>query len=160
MPDAALARLVGHVERDDHALAHVDELQREEQVALEVDRIDDVDHDVAGQDDVARDRLLVVERRDAVDARGVDDVDVAEAPAHQLDRRAREVGDVDVGARERVEHDRLADVGLPASTTVSTPSRASVPAGGSGRARRPSWSCWLWAWGLLVRTFSFAGCEV
>jgi hypothetical protein len=109
---APLSRLVGHVQRDDHALAHVDQLQREEQVALEVHRIDHVDDDVARQDDVAGDRLLVVERADSVDARGVDHIVLADAAAREFDGRAGEVADVHVGAGQRVEHNGLTHIGV------------------------------------------------
>jgi len=110
--DAALASLVGHVERDDHALAHVHELQREEEVALEVHGVDHVDDDFTRQDDVARDGLFVVKGADAVDAGGVDDVVLPYATARQLDGGAGEVAHVHVGAGQRVEDDRLADVGV------------------------------------------------
>ncbi len=109
-PHAAPASLVGHVERDDHALAHVHELQRQEQVAFGMHGIDDVDDYVAGEDDVARNGLLLVEGRDPIDARRVHDVDIAESAARQLYGGSREVGDVDVGAGQRIEDYRLADI--------------------------------------------------
>ena len=105
-------RLVHHVERDDHGDAHVDDLLGEEEVALQVDGVDHVEDDVGLHDDVARHRLLVVERRDAVDAGRVQHDVVAHAPAGDGDGRAGVVGDVDVEAGERVEEERLADVGV------------------------------------------------
>ena len=116
-------------------LAHVDELQRQEQVALEVHGVDHVDDHVAGHDDVARDALFVVEARHAVDAGGVDDVDLAEAAASQLDGRAREVRDVDVGAGERGEHHGLAYVGV-ACENHRVDAFAGVGAGGVAVAKR------------------------
>jgi hypothetical protein len=107
-----VARLVDHVQRHDRGQTHVQQLQREEQIPLEVDGVHHVDDRVGAEDDVSGHHLLVVEGGDAVDARRVDDVGPVPASARELDGGPREVGDIDIRTGQCVEEDRLADVGI------------------------------------------------
>lgn len=70
--DAVRLRLVHHVQRDHRRNSHVEQLQRQEEVTIELRGIDDVDHRVSREDDFAGDPFFLVERRDPVDTRCVD----------------------------------------------------------------------------------------
>ena len=104
--------LVDHVEGHHQGQPHVDQLQGQEEVALQVDGVDHVEHHVGVDDDVAGHDLLVVERRDPVDARSVEHDVVTHAPARDGHGGAGEVRDVNVETGERVEEEGLAYVGI------------------------------------------------
>ncbi len=112
---AVTAHLVHHVERQHDRNVEFEKLQRKVQVALDVRRVDDVDD--AGrfllQDEFAGDDLLRTVRRQRVDAGKVRDLRLriaAHRPAHAVDRHAREIADVPVGAGQLVEQRCLAAV--------------------------------------------------
>ena len=72
---AVLLEEVGHVQRDHHGKAEVDDLRGEIQVALEVGRVDQIDHAVGTFVDevIARDDLLGRVRGERVNTRQVRD---------------------------------------------------------------------------------------
>ena len=112
---AVALHLVHHVEREHHGYAELHELHREVEIALDVGRVDDVDDALRlFLEDVApRDNLFAGVRRHRVDAGKVHDVGVGmpfDRAALAVDRHAREVAHVLVGARELVEQRRLAAV--------------------------------------------------
>ena len=134
--DALRAHIVHKAERHDHGQAKRNELQRQIQVALDVGRIHDVENAVqlVGQHILARDDLLLRIGRERIDARQVDDVHahaiVADVAGLAVDRYARPVADMLVGAGQAVEQrglaavrvadngDRLFPVHAPASSTI------------------------------------------
>jgi len=75
--DAFLLGDVDHVEYDEHGHAHLDEPEREKQVALYIGGVDDVHHEVgfSREQVVARDRLILRARRERVDPGEVDHPD-------------------------------------------------------------------------------------
>ena len=115
---AALFDDVHHVQRHDHGLAQLEELQSEVEAALERAGVHDVYHDVdlVREDEAARDGLLHRVAGERVGARQVDEVDVRaveiEPPLDLLDRDARPVGHLEVRAGVGVEEGGLAAVGV------------------------------------------------
>ncbi len=131
---AARARLVHHVEDEDHRHAELGELQRDEQRAAQVLRIRHLHHrrPAMGEEDVARDPLVVGDRDQGIDAGSVDDFEAGRAgpvlrrqidealelahdrarrpPPRHLDRGARVIGHGHVAAGEMAEEDALPDV--------------------------------------------------
>jgi hypothetical protein len=108
--DAVRSSFIHHVHADHDLLSHVDQLQRQKEIALEVNRIDDIENDVGLEDDVARNALLIVERADTVNARRVVHCELRMIAVRYLDRRSREVRNVDVESRQVIEEHRLADI--------------------------------------------------
>ncbi len=132
--------LVGHVQDDERREAEGEDRSREDEVALEVRRVEDQEDRVrlllAGHrpgQDVAGHALVLRARREAVDARQVDEDDLpvaveARAAAPLLDRHAGIVRDLLAEAREAVEERRLAG--------VRRPDEADEPGGAPERQRR------------------------
>ena len=114
---AELLDLVHHVEGDDGGDAHVDDLEREEEVTLQVGGVHDVDYSVRGllEKVVPGDDLLGGVRRQGVDTRKVDHFDVMAADLSGLlvDGDPRPVTDALVRTREFVEKGGLPAVRVP-----------------------------------------------
>ena len=120
---AALLQLVGHVQDDEGRQAQGEDRRGQDEVPAEVRDVEDEEDRVGLRDarhpphqDVVRDLLVLRARREAVDAREVDDVELGRVLDLQLaevllDRDAGEVRDLLAQARETVEERRLAGVG-------------------------------------------------
>ena len=115
---AALFDDVHHVQRHDHGLAQLEELQGEVEAALERARVHHVydDVDLVREDEAAGHRLLHRVAREGIGARQVDEMYVraveVELALHLLDGDARPVRDLEVRAGVGVEERRLAAVGV------------------------------------------------
>jgi hypothetical protein len=72
--------------------------------------VDDVQDHVGGEDDVPGHLLLVVERGDAVDPGGVEEVGFAHPAPGYFNGGAGVIGDLGVEAGERAEEEGLADI--------------------------------------------------
>ncbi len=107
-----LLRLVHHVQADGDLLSHVDELHRQKEIALQMNGIDNIEDDISLENDIPRNALLVVERADSIDAGSIVHSPVRMLPMRNLDGSAREVGDIDIESRQKIEEDRLADIGV------------------------------------------------
>ena len=113
---AAVGRhLVHHVERDNHRAIELHKLQRQVQVTLDVGGVDDIDDGVGVliQDKLAAYDLLARVRRQRVNAGQVGNAClgvVADGAIFAVDRHARKVTDMLVGARQLVEQRGLAAV--------------------------------------------------
>ena len=109
------AHFVHHVERQHHRDAQLHQLHGQIEVALDVGGIHNV-NDAAGfllQQKVAGDKLLARIGRQRIDTRQVGDCGFVVAADHAVlavDRHAREVADMLVGAGQLVEQRRLAAV--------------------------------------------------
>ena len=113
---AAVGRhLVHHVERDDHGAVELHKLQRQVQVTFDVGGVDDVDDGVGVfvQDELAADDLFARVRRQGVNAGQIGNAClgmVTDGAVLAVDRHARKVTDVLVGARKLVEQRGLTAV--------------------------------------------------
>ena len=113
---AAVGRhLVHHVERDDHGAIELHKLQRQVQVTFDVGGVDDIDDGVGVlvQDKLAAYDLLARVRRQRINAGQVGNAClgvVADGAIFAVDRHARKVTDMLVGARQLVEQRGLAAV--------------------------------------------------
>ncbi len=114
----AALRLVRQVQRDDDAVAEVEQLEREVQAAREVGRVGDGDDHVRPppQQGAAGGLLVVARPVQGVAAGQVDDLDRPPLPARAdgtgVDAHAGAVGRLTRRAGERVEERGLADVGV------------------------------------------------
>src|SRR5262249_38710513 len=100
------------IQEHDDSLPHVDELLCEEQVALQMCSIDDVQDNVGFQNDVACHPFLIVERRDTVYAGGIIQTVLPEATLDNLDGRSGIIRDFDIHPAEIIEDEGLADIGV------------------------------------------------
>ena len=122
--DAAFAGDVTHAEYDNHRHLHLQKLGGQEQVALEIGGINNVDHEVRliGQDVFAGDGLIDGVCREGVDTGQVRHVNPRAAmfieTIDALDRDARPVTHALVRARERVEEGGLPAVGIPGNADL------------------------------------------
>ena len=113
---AAIGRdLVHHVKSDDHRSIEFHKLEREVEVALDIGGIDDIDHRIGLriENKLAAYDLLSRIRRERVDAGQVGDRRlgvVADLAIFTIDRHAREIAHMLVGARKAVEQRCLAAV--------------------------------------------------
>ena len=151
-PDPPRLRLVVHVEDENGRHLELAELQGEQQRAAQVLGVGDLDDDRAlfpahGAHEVPGDLLVLAQRDERVEARGVDDLDVgpAEAAAVDLDGRAGVVRDGGPQAGERVEEGALAHVGVAeeddAARGARLASATAAPACSAVVAISPSRPC-------------------
>ena len=109
------AHLVHHVERQHHRYAQLKELEREVEIALNVGRVHDVDDAVRlfVQNEIARDDLLLRVGAQRVNARKIHNraaFFIADLAYFLVDRHAREIAHVLIGAGEGIEECRFAAV--------------------------------------------------
>ena len=128
---AVLLDQVGHVEGNDHGQAGLDDLKRQVQVALEVGGIDHLDNDIglAAHEVVARALLLGAvggKRVDAGEVRNRDALVAQELGFLFLNRDARPVANVAVGAGDQVEKRGLAAVGVTRQRDMDLRIRHSI----------------------------------
>ena len=134
-PVPALFDFVIHVQRHDHRQIHVDELRREVEVALQVRRVDDVEHHVGRLLDElpAHVALLGAVGREGIGAGQVDEAELVAAEAEValagVDGDTAVVAHVFVAARGDVEERRLAAVGVAHERHVD----GAAPLGGHVR---------------------------
>ena len=113
---AAIGRdLVHHVKSDNHGSIELHKLEREVEVALDIGSVDDVDHRIGPriENKLTAYDLLPRIRRERVDAGQVGDRRlgvVADLAIFTVDRHAREIAHMLVGARKAVEQRCLAAV--------------------------------------------------
>ncbi len=119
--DLVILRDVEHVHDDQHRNAHLKELRREVQVALEVGRVNDVDHalGVVGENVVAGHALVFARsaaRSEGIDARQIDDIDLLiskhVAADFLFDGHARPVAHFLTGSCECIKKRRLSAIGI------------------------------------------------
>ena len=120
---AALLQLVGHVQDDEGRQTQGEDRRRQDEVAAEVRDVEDEEDRVGLRNtrhpphqDVVRHLLVLRARREAVDAREVDDVELGcvfdlQLAEVLLDRDAGKVGDLLAQTGQAVEEGRLAGVG-------------------------------------------------
>ena len=106
---------VHHVQSQNHRHAQVQNLTREVQVALKVGRVNQIDNSIGAaiKQVIARNDFFGRIRRERIDARKVGDNDLFVLGVLTLfffDGNARPVANILVGARQVVEHRRLAAV--------------------------------------------------
>ena len=115
-PDAAALRVVLHIEIDEQRNPLLEELHGEEEIALDVRAVDDVDDEIklVVQEEIHDDFLLRTARVDAVRPRQIDDRDrailVARIADLLVDRDARPVADLLPRARQFVKDCRFTGI--------------------------------------------------
>ena len=112
-------RFLQHVQGHDHRRTGVDEVLRQEKIALQMDGVDYVhDHVGCAEQYVPGYPLVIAEGADAIAPRCVDEAPVIETAHHDADRGAGIVRYLGVTARERAKSTDLPTFGLPISAIV------------------------------------------
>ena len=132
------AHLVHHIQREHHRHLHLDHLQREIKVSLNVRGVHDVDDAVgpAVKNEIARYDLFGGIGPQRIDARQVDDLvalRVADAAAFAVHRDAGKIADVLIASGELIEKRRFAAV-LVSGKSESHASSTSTLAASSSRS--------------------------